>query len=93
MVERWAAASFLATEKNFRRIMGWKDLWQLEAILGRKRSKMLRPCRRSRKMSTSAALQPLTTSGTLSPDQFKRRGEIIIKKGSCREVNLRGKVR
>lgn len=36
MVERWAAASFLATEKNFRRIMGWKDLWQLETILGRK---------------------------------------------------------
>ena len=36
MVERWAAASFLATEKNFRRIMGWKDFWQLEAILGRK---------------------------------------------------------
>jgi transposase-like protein len=36
MVERWVAASFLATEKSFRRIMGWKDLWQLEAILGRK---------------------------------------------------------
>lgn len=36
MVARWAAASFLATEKNFRRIMGWKDLWQLEAILGRR---------------------------------------------------------
>ncbi len=36
MVQRWAAASFLATEKNFCRIMGWKDLWQLEAILGRK---------------------------------------------------------
>jgi hypothetical protein len=36
MVERWVAASFLATEKNFRRIMGWKDLWQLEAILERK---------------------------------------------------------
>jgi putative transposase len=35
MVQRWAAASFLATEKNFRRIMGWKDLWQLETILGR----------------------------------------------------------
>ena len=34
MVERWAAASLLATEKNFRRIMGPKDLWQLEAILG-----------------------------------------------------------
>ncbi len=38
MVERWVAASFLATEKNFRRIMGWKDLWQMEAILGRKGS-------------------------------------------------------
>jgi hypothetical protein len=37
-VESWAAASFLATEKNFRRIVGWKDLWQLEAILGRKQS-------------------------------------------------------
>lgn len=35
MVQRWAAASFLATEKNFRRIMGWKDLWQLQTILGR----------------------------------------------------------
>lgn len=30
------AASFLAMEKNFCRIMGWKDMWQLEAILGRK---------------------------------------------------------
>ena len=36
MVERGVAASFLVTEKNFRRIMGWKDLWQLEAILGEK---------------------------------------------------------
>jgi len=35
MMQRWVAASFLATEKNFRRIMGWKDLWQLQALLGR----------------------------------------------------------
>jgi putative transposase len=28
MVARWAAASFLATERNFRPIMGRKDLWQ-----------------------------------------------------------------
>lgn len=35
MMQRWVAASFLATEKNFRRIMGWKDIWQLRAILGR----------------------------------------------------------
>ena len=25
MIQRWVAASFLATEKNFRRIMGWKE--------------------------------------------------------------------
>jgi putative transposase len=35
MMQRWVAASFLATETNFRRIMGWKDLWQLQALLGR----------------------------------------------------------
>ena len=33
MVQRWVAASFLATEKNFRRIMGFRDLWMLKAIL------------------------------------------------------------
>jgi transposase-like protein len=38
MIERWVAASFLATENNFRRIMGWKDLWQLKAILGREKA-------------------------------------------------------
>jgi putative transposase len=38
MIQRWVAASFLATEKNFRRIMGWKDLWQLKVILGREKA-------------------------------------------------------
>jgi transposase-like protein len=33
MVLRWTATSFLAAEKTFRRIMGYKDLWQLEAVL------------------------------------------------------------
>lgn len=33
MVERWVAASFLTAEKSFRRIMGHRDLWMLEAIL------------------------------------------------------------
>jgi putative transposase len=33
MVLRWAA--FLSAEKKFRRIMEYKDLWTLEAILGR----------------------------------------------------------
>jgi transposase-like protein len=33
MSARWVAAAFLATEHNFRRIMGYKDLWALKAIL------------------------------------------------------------
>ncbi len=33
MVLRWVAAAFLATEKNFRKIQGYKDLWMLKAIL------------------------------------------------------------
>jgi len=33
MVVRWAASGFLATEKNFRRIMGYRDLWILAAAL------------------------------------------------------------
>jgi len=33
MVKRWAASSLLSTEKSFRRIMGYKDLWMLEAAL------------------------------------------------------------
>ena len=38
MVLRWAAAALLMTEKNFRRIMGYKDLWMLESALGRKKA-------------------------------------------------------
>ena len=33
MVLRWAATAFLETEKNFRRIQGYRDLWMLEAKL------------------------------------------------------------
>jgi len=33
MPARWIAAAFLATEKNFRRVMGYRDLWALKAIL------------------------------------------------------------
>lgn len=33
MVLRWMASAFLRTEKRFRKIMGHKDLWALEAIL------------------------------------------------------------
>ena len=35
MVLRWAVSAFLSAEKNFRKVMGYKDLWTLEAILGR----------------------------------------------------------
>ena len=33
MVLRWMASAFLRTEKRFKRIMGHRDLWTLEAIL------------------------------------------------------------
>ena len=33
MVLRWSATAFLETEKNFRKIMGYKDLWMLKAKL------------------------------------------------------------
>jgi transposase-like protein len=33
MVRRWMASAFLRTEENFRRIMGYRELWTLEAIL------------------------------------------------------------
>jgi transposase-like protein len=33
MPARWAAAAFLEIEKSFRKIMGYRDLWALRAIL------------------------------------------------------------
>jgi len=36
MVMRWAAAALLMTEGNFRRIMGYRDLWMLQGALDRK---------------------------------------------------------
>ena len=33
MVLRWAAAAFLITDKSFRRIQGYRDLWMLKAVL------------------------------------------------------------
>jgi len=33
MVLRWAASAFLASEKSFRRVMGWHQLWMLQANL------------------------------------------------------------
>ena len=41
MAKRWAAAAMLATEKNFRRVMGHKDLWALKAILDGKNQKTI----------------------------------------------------
>jgi putative transposase len=35
MAMRWVAGAFLLTEKRFRRIMGYQDLWVLADILGR----------------------------------------------------------
>jgi hypothetical protein len=33
MVKRWAAAAFLHAENNFRKLMGYRDLWMLSAAL------------------------------------------------------------
>ncbi len=33
MVKRWAAAAFLDAEKSFRRILGYRELWMLKAVL------------------------------------------------------------
>jgi hypothetical protein len=33
MVQRWVAVSLLDAEKSFRKIMGYRDLWMLDAIL------------------------------------------------------------
>jgi len=33
MALRWCASALLATEKKFRRLMGWRDLWMLKAYL------------------------------------------------------------
>jgi putative transposase len=33
MPARWAAAAFLETEQHFNRVMGYRDLWALKAIL------------------------------------------------------------
>jgi putative transposase len=35
MAQRWVASAWLITEKKFRRIIGYPDLWSLAAILGR----------------------------------------------------------
>ena len=33
MVLRWAATAYLETEKKFRKLMGYRDLWMLTAVL------------------------------------------------------------
>ena len=35
MVLRWAAAAYLETEQHFRKIIGYRDRWMLQAIQGR----------------------------------------------------------
>ena len=37
MVKRWVAAAFLDAEKSFRRILGYRDLWMLKAVLNKDR--------------------------------------------------------
>lgn len=37
MVLRWVAGAYLLTEKNFRKLQGYRDLWALAAALGREK--------------------------------------------------------
>jgi polysaccharide biosynthesis/export protein len=59
-VERWVAVSFFAKERNFPRIMGWKDLWQLERSQEEADDSAAQLNRRPRKMNPSAA--PVTSN-------------------------------
>jgi len=42
MVLRWAAAALLMTEQNFRRIMGYRDLWMLKAVLDENQTSLMK---------------------------------------------------
>ncbi len=42
MVLRWAAAAFLITEKSFRKIQGYHDLWMLKAVLDQRETAVQR---------------------------------------------------
>jgi hypothetical protein len=63
MAKRWAAAALLATEKNFRKVMGHKHLWALKAILDGKHEKQLDRRRRWRSMLVTAAQRLPTNCG------------------------------
>ena len=65
--ETLGGAAMLATEKNFRRVMGHKDLWTLKAILDGKHEKPLTVRRRSRNMLITAAWQLPTNCGPVPP--------------------------
>ena len=41
LAKHWAAAAMLATKKNFRRVMGHKDMWALKVILDGEHQKTL----------------------------------------------------
>lgn len=38
LAKRWKNATFLRVEKNFRKMIGYRDLWTLEAILNGSKS-------------------------------------------------------
>jgi len=56
MVLRWFAAGYLETEKHFRRIMGYEQLWVLEAKLNELREE--REDRRPRPSSSMNQMEP-----------------------------------
>jgi hypothetical protein len=63
MAKRWAAAAMLATEKNFRRVMGHKEMWALKAILDGKHEKDFHS-ERNHQSKGNVLLFPAQTTGT-----------------------------
>jgi len=53
MVKCWVAAAFLDAEKNFRRILGYRDLWTLKAVLN---ENQIANARRPLKMNAPTAI-------------------------------------
>jgi hypothetical protein len=79
MVLRWAAAALLETEKRFRKIMGYKDLWMLKAVLD---EETITPqqVRVAQPPNSGEPPQPSTADGTYSTGVWRPTWREV---GSC----------
>ena len=70
MILRWAAAAYLETEKNFRRIMGYESLWVLESALGEEKNAPdgPRPAGHNVEDESTPVTEQVEANPTLLPD-------------------------